>query len=151
MSAGATHDAAHAHDAAHDPAKEAEHLKRYFKIYLSLVVLFLISWAGPAVFAHNKTLVLLTAFGIALVKAYLVCANFMHLNVEKKYIIYLLTIALTFMFLFYAGASPDVMEHRGRNWENVAAQHEVDRALKANAAEREGGEHGEHEGAEHAE
>jgi caa(3)-type oxidase subunit IV len=145
MSAGATH------DAAHDAAHEAEHLKRYFKIYVSLVVLFLISWAGPAVFAHNKTLVLLTAFGIALVKAYLVCANFMHLNVEKKYIIYLLTIALTFMFLFYAGAGPDVMEHHGRNWENVAAQQEVERALKANAAEHEAGEHGEHEGAEHAE
>jgi caa(3)-type oxidase subunit IV len=135
--------------AGHD-AHEAEHLRRYTKIYLTLVALFLVSWAGPFIggLVHSKSLVLVTAFGIALVKAHLVCANFMHLNVEKKYIVYLLTAALGFMFLFYAGVSPDVMEHHGRNWENVAAQQEVARALKAAAA---GSEHAEHGSAEHAE
>ena len=77
-------------------------------------------------------------------KAYLVAANFMHLNVEKKYVVYLLLTALAFMFLFYAGVSPDVMQHRGRHWENVAAQEWSKKALAEDAAEREHGEHEEH-------
>jgi hypothetical protein len=50
------------------------------------------------------------------------------------------------MFLFFAGVSPDVMEHRGRNWENVAANAETARALKEHAEHGEHGEgaHGEH-------
>jgi caa(3)-type oxidase subunit IV len=149
MSAETKHEAhagAHASHGAHD---EAEHLRFYFKIYATLIVLFLISVAGPVVggLVGSKSLVLVTAFGIALVKAYLVCAHFMHLNIEKRYIGYLLTTTLVFMFLFYAGVSPDVMEHRGRNWENVAAQTEVERALKEHAEHPEGhGEHGEGHG-----
>jgi caa(3)-type oxidase subunit IV len=146
MSAGAQQHAAHG---AHDPHSEAAHLSHYKKIYVTLVVLFLVSWAGPTIgdLVHSKALVLVTAFGIALVKAYLVCANFMHLNVEKKYITYLLTTALVFMFLFYAGAGPDVMEHHGRNWVNVAAQQEILRAQEAAKTEHAEG----HESGEHAE
>jgi caa(3)-type oxidase subunit IV len=135
--------AGHGHDA-HD---EAAHLKFYMKIYLTLMGLFLVSVAGPVVgdLIGSKAIVLFTAFGIAVVKAYLVCAHFMHLNVEKRYISYLLTTALVFLFLFYAGVSPDVMEHHGRNWKNIAAQSEVKRALKEHAEHPEGhGEHGEH-------
>lgn len=130
---------------AHDAHGEAAHLKLYFKIYITLLVLFLISVAGPFVgdIVHSKALVLVTAFGIAVVKAYLVCSHFMHLNIERRYITYLLTTALVFMFLFYAGVSPDVMEHHGRNWKNVAAQHEVKRAL-AQHNEHGDAEHGEH-------
>ena len=114
---------------------EDAHLKLYFKIYVTLLVLFMISVAGPVVggLVHSKGLVLVTAFGIALVKAYLVCAHFMHLNIEKRYVGYLLTTAVVFMFLFYAGAAPDIMEHHGRNWRNVAAQTEVGRAMKEHA------------------
>ena len=130
----------HAHDAHHP---------NYFKVYFTLLFLFSISVAGPTVGAalHSKAIVLVTAFGIAFVKAYLVAANFMHLKVEKRYISYLLLTAVAFMMLFYAGVSPDVMNHRGRQWENVAAQREVDRAMAAaHAAEAAGGghEHGEH-------
>jgi len=133
-------DSKHGHGA-HD---EAAHLKLYFKIYITLLVLFLISVLGPVVgdLVHSKALVLITAFGIAVVKAYLVCAHFMHLNIEKRYIGYLLTTTLVFMFLFYAGVAPDVMEHHGRNWQNVAAQSEVQRALKEHA--EHGGDHGGH-------
>jgi hypothetical protein len=83
------------------------------------------------------------------VKAYLVASNFMHLNVEKKYVAYLLCTALAFMFLFYAGVAPDVMNHRGRRWENVAAQNETQRALKAHAAMLEHGGEGHEHGEEH--
>lgn len=153
--AAATH-GSHGNDG-HGAHSEAEHLAHYWKIYKWLVYLFLISFCGPFIgdAIHSKALVLVTAFGIALVKAYLVCSNFMHLNVEKKYITYLLTTAIVFMFLFYAGAGPDVMEHRGRNWENVAAKQETERALKEHAAHpdetREEGHGGAEHGGEHGE
>ena len=128
--------------AKHHHDHEAEHIRHYTKIYVILLVLFLVSVAGPVVGSAvgSKALVLITAFGIALVKAYLVCAHFMHLNIEKRYIGYLLGTTLVFMFLFFAGVSPDVMEHRGRNWENVAAKQETARALAEHAAH--GDEHG---------
>jgi caa(3)-type oxidase subunit IV len=128
--AGAGHGAGHGHE---------DHTKHYLKIYWMLLALFAVSVTGPMI--GIKWLTLLTAFGIAVVKAYLVAANFMHLNVEKKYVAYLLCTALAFMFLFYAGVAPDVMNHRGRRWENTAAMNETKRALKAHAA---GGGHGEH-------
>ncbi|HET6333358.1 MAG TPA: cytochrome C oxidase subunit IV family protein [Polyangiales bacterium] len=139
MSAEAKHDAT---TAGADP-HEHDHIKHYTKIYVTLLVLFGISVLGPVVGSAvgSKALVLITAFGIALVKAYLVCAHFMHLNIEKRYIGYLLTTTVVFMFLFYAGVSPDVMEHRGRNWENVAAQQETLRAQREHALHPEG--HGE--------
>ena len=134
-------------DHGHGDHDEAAHIKRYTQIYFILLALFLVSVAGPFLGAlvGSKALVLATAFGIALIKAYLVCANFMHLNIEKRYITYLLTTTIVFVFLFFAGVSPDVMEHRGRNWENVSANRETERALKADAEAGEAGEHhGEH-------
>ena len=130
---------AHAHE---------DHTAHYLKIYGILVVLFTISVTGPLL--GHKVLTLITAFGIAVIKAYLVAANFMHLKVEKRYVSYLLLTALAFMALFYAGVAPDVMNHRGRRWENVAAQQEVDRAMaEAAAIEASGGPH--HGDAEHGE
>jgi caa(3)-type oxidase subunit IV len=145
MSEEAKHGAAAAHA---DHGDEGAHLKHYFKIYVTLLVLFGVSVLGPVIggVVGSKALVLVTAFGIALIKAYLVCAHFMHLNIEKRYIGYLLTTTVVFMFLFYAGVSPDVMEHRGRNWENVAARTETERALKEHADQAA---HGEREHIEH--
>ncbi len=133
----------HKHDAGHGThgGHGDDHVKKYTKIYIQLLVLFVISVLGPELgnITGSKAIVLFTAFGIALVKAYLVCAHFMHLNIEKKYIGYLLTTTVVFVFLFYAGVSPDVMEHRGRNWENVAAKQETERALKMQAEAHAGG------------
>jgi caa(3)-type oxidase subunit IV len=117
-------DKAHGGHGAH-----AHHGPSYEKTFITLLVLLTVSVIGPEI--GIKWLTLVTAFGIAIVKAYLVASRFMHLNVEKKYVAYLLLTALAFVFLFYAGVSPDVMRHRGRGWENVAAQSEVDRAMKA--------------------
>lgn len=123
----------------------------YVKIWAILLVLLIVSVLGPVVAPHLEfgflkawMITLMTAFGIAIVKAYLVAANFMHLNVEKKYISYMLATMLMFMLLFFAGTSPDVMKHKGQNWENVAAEAEIERAL----AEQGEASHGEH-GAEH--
>lgn len=95
--------------------EHAEHAHPdYVKIWGLLLVLLMISIAGP--FLGIKIVTLITAFGIAIVKAYLVAKNFMHLNIEPRYAIYLLVTMLVFMLLFFAGVSPDVMEHHGTNW-----------------------------------
>ena len=110
----------------------------YVRIWAVLLVLLIVSILGPILapylefsFLKAWMITIMTAFGIAFVKAYLVAANFMHLNIEKKYISYMLATMLMFMLLFFAGTAPDVMKHRGQNWENVAAEQEIERALEA--------------------
>jgi caa(3)-type oxidase subunit IV len=99
---------AHAHAASHSHPN-------YVKIWGILVVLLCISVAGP-MFGH-KIVTLITAFGIAIVKAYLVAKNFMHINIEKRFIPYIVITVLVFMLLFFAGVSPDVMKKDGTQWE----------------------------------
>ena len=96
----------------------------YFKIYILLVALFLVSWAGPEVsdriFGEDTVsgfvFVLFAAFGIAIVKAYYVCAYFMHLKFEKIYAPYLLLTMLALMFVFFFGTASDAMLKEGHNW-----------------------------------
>ena len=111
-------------------SEEAHHHPNYTKVLFWLIGLAFVSFIGPEI-TENRAIVLLSAFGIAIVKAYLVAANFMHLNIEKKYISYMLGTMLMFMLLFFAGTAPDVMKHKGQNWENVAAEAEIERALEA--------------------
>ena len=126
----------------------------YVRIWAILVVLLIISVLGPIVAPHVAfgflkawMITLMAAFGIAVVKAYMVAANFMHLNIEKRYISYLLATMLMFMLLFFAGVAPDVMKHQGQNWDNVAAKDEIERGLEEEAARAKHGEA--HGGAEH--
>ena len=44
-----------------------------------------------------RVVMLITAFGIALVKAYMVAKNFMHLNVEQPVIHYIMAIGVALM------------------------------------------------------
>ncbi len=90
------------------------HHRNYLKIWAILLVLLVISFCGP--FLGIKIVTLIAAFGIAIVKAYLVAKYFMHLNVEPRYAVYLLTTMLVFMLLFFAGTAPDVMKQEGTNW-----------------------------------
>ena len=69
-------------------------------------------------------LTLITAFGIAVVKASLVATYFMHLNVEKRYIRYMLYSMMLMVGLFFAGTAPDVMKASGLQWKNQAV-HEL--------------------------
>jgi len=86
----------------------------YVKIWAILLALLIVSVIGPMFGIRAVTLI--TAFGIAVVKAYLVAKNFMHINVEPKYVAYLMATMLVFMLLFFAGAAPDVMKFEGSNW-----------------------------------
>ena len=95
-------------------AHAQHHHTNYFKIYLWLLVLLTISILGPML--EIRVVTLITAFGIALVKAYIVASRFMHLDIEKKYITYMLATCLIFMFLFFTATAPDILKDSGANW-----------------------------------
>ena len=118
MASHAQH-ADHAGHAAHADHAPASH---YWKIYWTLLVLLIISFLGP--FLEIRVVTLITAFGIAVVKAYLVAKNFMHVNVQPRFVWYILGTVLVFMFLFYAGTAPDVMKAHGDNWEKLVVAEE---------------------------
>jgi caa(3)-type oxidase subunit IV len=124
------HAAEHAHEAHSHP--------NYWNVYKWLMVLLVISVAGP--FLGIKVVTLITAFGIAVVKAYLVLRNFMHINIEPRFVTYFITTTLVFMLLFFTATAPDVMKASGHNWAKDANWHHV----PAPAA------HGAHSGAEPA-
>ena len=64
---------------------EHAHHTNYVKIWAILLVLLLISITGPML--EIRVVTLITAFGIAIVKAYIVAKNFMHLDVEKPIVL----------------------------------------------------------------
>ena len=110
----------------HDSHDDAHHVD-YRKIYFTLLGLLVVSVVGP--FFEILWLTLITAFGIAVVKANLVIQNFMHLKWEKRIMKWVLATSLLLMGLMVAGVSSDVMNHEGTNWENVAARTSVERGL----------------------
>jgi caa(3)-type oxidase subunit IV len=129
MNAEHTHAPEHA-VAAH--GEEHTHHPNYVRIWAILVALLVVSVVGPMF--GVKAVTLMTAFGIAVVKAYLVAKNFMHIDIAARYVSYLVLTMLVFMFLFFAGVAPDVMKKEGRGWEKPS--------WKAPAAETHAGEHG---------
>ena len=98
-------------------AEEHGHVN-YIKIYWILLVLLAISVVGPMF--EIQVVTLITAFGIAVVKAYLVAKNFMHIDLTPNFIPYVVATCLVFMLLFFAGTAPDVMQDYGTRWEKDA-------------------------------
>ena len=105
----------------------------YIKIWAILLVLLMVSIVGPMF--GSKALTLITGFGIAVVKATMVGAYFMHLKDEKKYITYLLLTMLLAVGLFFIAVAPDVMRTDGSNWTNQAAHNLIEHYKGHNAAE----------------
>ena len=115
----------------------------YVRVYLVLLVLLAVSIVGPLVgealdqevvifgrrFGLGITLTLITAFGIAVVKAWLVIKNFMHLTIERVVPKLFLAASVLLLALFWGGVAPDVQLHEGRMWENDAAKAAVDRGI----------------------
>ena len=119
----------------------------YLKIYFILLVLFVVSVAGPEVAeifgmegVSRTILVLVTAFGIALWKAYLVCAYFMHLKFEKIYAPYILLACLSLLLVFFFGTATDTMFSNGHNWVKPYAEE----AAAEEAKSRSHGGHDDH-------
>jgi caa(3)-type oxidase subunit IV len=98
----------------------------YIKIWGILVGLLAVSVIGPMFGVQWLTLV--TAFGIAVIKAYLVAKNFMHIDRVPKFIPYVMATCLVFMVLLFAGAAPDVMESEGANWRKLDESWQADSA-----------------------
>lgn len=141
---------------------EDGHHTNYVKIWAILVVLLGISVVGPM--AEIRWLTLVTAFGIACVKAYLVADKFMHINQMPKFVNYLVVTCLVFMLLFFAATAPDITNDRGSNWvkptwiagtENDWVTVGVDNHGEAAAdlgeghGEDRGEDHGDHHGGAH--
>jgi hypothetical protein len=101
------------------------------------MAMFIISVVGPEV-TDNKVLILLSAFGIAIVKAIIVAGWFMHLAWEKKYVWYAVCTSLAFMFVFVFAVAPDIMKDSGKNWQsNIVVKAE-------DGLPKHHGHHGEH-------
>ena len=107
----------HAHSEAHGEHAAHEH-PNYWRVYWILVALLCVSVAGPML--GIRVITIITAFGIAAYKAYLVARNFMHVNLEKPFVSYLLLTVIVFMLLFFAGTAPDVMKREGTRWQKPA-------------------------------
>ncbi len=115
----------------------------YVRVYLVLLVLLAISIVGPVVgglldtqvevfgraFGLGIVVTLVTAFGIAVVKAWLVIKNFMHLTIERVIPKLFLAASVLLLALFWGGVAPDVQNHDGRLWENEAAKEAVARGI----------------------
>jgi len=112
---------------------------KYFKVYVCLLILLIISYLGPKL--EIQWVMLVTAFGIAVVKTVMVGAYFMHLNIEKKYIRYLMCTVLMLLLVFFGGTAGDIMNKDGSNWSHdpfVPAPRE-----EHHDADEESGEHAE--------
>ena len=104
--------AEHAHAASHDHGTS-----HYLKIWALLVVLLIVSVIGPELGIRVVTLI--TAFGIAIVKAFMVAKQFMHLHIEPKWVLYILGVMLAFMLVMFGGIAPDVLETQGHHWQKL--------------------------------
>ena len=89
----------------------------YVAIWGVLCALLGVSVLGPMV--GIRFLTLITAFGIAIVKAYMVCRYFMHLSIEKKWVVYILGFMLALMVIFFGGVAPDVSRPEGLRWQKT--------------------------------
>ena len=115
-----------------------EHHTNYIKIWGILVVLLCVSVIGPMF--EIQWLTLLTAFGIAVVKAVIVARKFMHIDLEPRFVTYMAVTALVFILLFFAGTSPDVMRDTGSGWTKPAwIQAEADYAARGPAVHHDSG------------
>lgn len=112
----------------HTDGQHAHH-PNYKKIYFILLGLLVVSILGPEIGIVWVTLV--TAFGIALIKANMVIQNFMHLRTEKRIMKWMLATSVVLMFLLFAGVAPDVMKHEGHSWVNTAALAATERGIEA--------------------
>jgi caa(3)-type oxidase subunit IV len=121
---------------AHDQNPQAEacattrvHHPNYVKVWAALVVLLIVSVLGSM--SHVRYVLLFAAFGVAVIKAYLVAKNFMHVTVEKRFVPYLLVLCLLFVVILFAGVAPDVMKHSGLHWNKDSAKQAAQSSISA--------------------
>jgi len=108
-----------AHDHGHS------HEAHYIRIWAILVVLLVVSYFGPMVASKLgwHWLLLTTAFGVAVIKAYMVAKNFMHINVEQPIIHFMMITGVALMVLLYGAISPDIQQGSGQHWQKDEGFH----------------------------
>ncbi len=111
----------------------------YVKIWALLMFLLIVSILGPML--EHPMLTLITAFGVAVVKAVIVAGYFMHLKIEKRFITYMLLGMLAMVGLFFAGTAADIHRLQGTNWVNVARFQYIEKSLEEIKKLGESGEH----------
>jgi caa(3)-type oxidase subunit IV len=132
-----------AHAQSHDSGHGHGHERHYVQVWGILLVLLVISVAGPFVGDALKMhwITLITAFGIAVVKAYIVAKNFMHLDIEKPIVHFILAAGVALMVLLYGALAPDIQKSEGQHWKKDAGFHH---SFTTSKPHHEGGtEHGE--------
>jgi caa(3)-type oxidase subunit IV len=118
MGASHSHAGNHSSGSHHGPG-------HYVKIWAILLVLLILSILGPEI--GIKWVTIVSAFGIAFVKAYIVVQEFMHLKNERRVVHYALATSLIAMGMFVAGIYADVGRTAGENWKNEATQSLIDK------------------------
>jgi caa(3)-type oxidase subunit IV len=109
----------------------ADHSTRhYVNVWAMLCGLLAVSILGP--FVGIRLLTIAAAFGVAIVKAYMVAKNFMHLDIERRWVTYILLAMGAFLLVMFGGFAPDVLEHDGQRWHKTY----VEPAPSAGALER---------------
>jgi caa(3)-type oxidase subunit IV len=134
-------------DNQHDHGEHDGHHTNYVKIWVWLLILLVISLIGPEL--GIKSVTLITAFGIAFVKALMVCGWFMHLATEKKVAWYMMLGCLALMLVLFAGLAPDVMEKEGANWEHHPYEPDLSRYEAHGDHADHDEDHGDHDGHDH--
>ena len=89
----------------------------YWIIWSLLVVLFVMSVAFSWV--TSVTVGVVFAFFIAIIKALMVSAWFIHLNVEPRWVWSVLLGAVLVVLIMWMGMAPEVMEQSGTNWQKI--------------------------------
>lgn len=107
-----------------EQAKDQAQRNKYIQTWAMLVGLLAVSVLGST--SGVPWLILVAAFGVAGAKTYLVARNFMHVTAEKRWILYLMVVCISFLVMLFAGVTPDVTKHGGLNWSNNASKHAVE-------------------------
>ena len=89
-----------------DPAKDYHGHPNYWKVFLSLMLLFGISLVVG--YAFSPVLAVVLIFGTAIWKSSLVMKNFMHLKYEAFIIWLVVAVVLFCLIMFFFGVYPDI-------------------------------------------
>ncbi len=85
------------------------HSRHYLAIWYWLMALVVVSVAAASFLPKRQALVLI--FTVALIKAFLVARNYMHLKNERAIIYAMALVPLTFIIIFLLGLFPDFVQH----------------------------------------
>lgn len=97
----------------------AELERKYKRMFVILALLPMLSVA--AYLTGIRPLAIFTAIGVILFSTYFATTTFMHIDVEPRFVPYLVLLCFAFSLLYLFLTAPDVMMHSGQQWVKVEA------------------------------